>query len=87
MHYPDMLHRCEGGPLVLKMREAMAGRSIGEAEVLAWSSSICRLLMPPQDLKPSPGPARGDTVQIAVLLEHEQRQTEKIEILILQDIG
>ncbi|KAG2783658.1 hypothetical protein Pcac1_g6850 [Phytophthora cactorum] len=65
----------------------MAGRSIGEAEVLAWSSSIRRLFMPPQELKPLPSPARGDTDQIAVLLEHEQRQTEKIEVLILQDIG
>ncbi|KAG2795775.1 hypothetical protein PC129_g4728 [Phytophthora cactorum] len=62
----------------------MAERSIGEAEVLAWSSTIRRVFMPPQELKPLHSPARGDTDQIAVLLEHVQRQTEKIEILILQ---
>ncbi|KAG2782272.1 hypothetical protein PC129_g23650 [Phytophthora cactorum] len=78
MHYPDMLRLCEGGPLVLKMREAMVERSIGEAEVLAWSSSIRRVFMPPQELKPLPSPARGDTDQIAVLLEHVQRQTERL---------
>ncbi|KAG3250491.1 hypothetical protein PI124_g4901 [Phytophthora idaei] len=85
MHYPDMLRLCEGGPLVLKMREAMAERSIGEAEVLAWSSSIRRVFMPPQELESLPSPARGDTDQITVLLEHVQRQTEKIEVLILQN--
>ncbi|KAG3008015.1 hypothetical protein PC120_g16500 [Phytophthora cactorum] len=87
MHYLDMLRLCEGGPLVLKMREAMAGRSIDEAEVLAWSSSIRRVFMPPQELKPLPSSDRGDTDQIAVLLEHVQRQTEKIEVLILQTNG
>ncbi|KAG3126543.1 hypothetical protein PI124_g23342 [Phytophthora idaei] len=85
MHYSDMLRLCEGGQLILKMREAIAGRSISEAEVLAWSSSIRRVFMPPQELKPLASPARGDPGQIAVLLEHVQRQTEKIEVLILQN--
>ncbi|KUG01946.1 hypothetical protein AM587_10000499 [Phytophthora nicotianae] len=81
MHYPDMLRLCEAAPLVLKMREAMAARTIGEAEVLAWSSSIRRVFMPPTELKPSP----SDTDQISTLLQHVQHQTEKIEVLILQN--
>ncbi|KUF91438.1 Glutathione S-transferase T2 [Phytophthora nicotianae] len=59
----------------------MAARTIGEAEVLAWSSSIRRVFMPPTELKPSP----SDTDQISTLLQHVQHQTEKIEVLILQN--
>ncbi|KAG3067247.1 hypothetical protein PI125_g23681 [Phytophthora idaei] len=60
MHYLDMLCPCEGGALVVKMRKAMAGRSIGEAEGLAWSSSIRLVFMPPQELKPLSSLYRSD---------------------------
>ncbi|KAG3109093.1 hypothetical protein PI124_g8770 [Phytophthora idaei] len=42
LHYPDMLRFCDSSPFVVKMREPMAARSIGESEVLAWSSTIRR---------------------------------------------
>ncbi|KAG3042710.1 hypothetical protein PC128_g25996 [Phytophthora cactorum] len=44
--YPDMLRFCASSPFVVKTREDMVARSIGQSEVLAWSSTIRREFFP-----------------------------------------
>jgi len=53
MHYPDLLLLTKTSALVSRMREAMAARAIGEAEVLAWSAVI-RLAFDPPPEKTTP---------------------------------
>ncbi|KAE9355630.1 hypothetical protein PR003_g2747 [Phytophthora rubi] len=50
MYYPDLLLLAESCTLVGRMREVIAARTIGEAEVLAWSATIPRVFIPLQVL-------------------------------------
>ncbi|KAG3059777.1 hypothetical protein PI125_g24992 [Phytophthora idaei] len=80
--YPGMLRFCDSSPFVVKMREAMVARSIGESEVLAWSSTIRREFIPAS--QPSTSPS-DDSDRLGVVLKLVQRQTEQISVLILQN--
>ncbi|OWZ08926.1 hypothetical protein PHMEG_00018453 [Phytophthora megakarya] len=42
IHYPDVLLLADDSAFVSRMRKAMAARSIGESEVLAWNEVIRR---------------------------------------------
>lgn len=81
MHYPDMLLLSREGALVARIRAAMSARAIGEAEVLAWSSTIRRAFMPPSAItKPSVSDSHS-----AEVLSLMKRQSEQISVLILQN--
>ncbi|KAG3223227.1 hypothetical protein PC129_g6082 [Phytophthora cactorum] len=82
LHYPDMLHFCDSSPFVVKIREAMVVQSIGESEVLAWSSTIRREFIPAS--QPSTSPS-DDSDRLGIVLKLVQRQTEQISVLILQN--
>ncbi|KAG4042477.1 hypothetical protein PC123_g22028 [Phytophthora cactorum] len=82
LHYPDMLRFCDSSPFVVKIREAMVVQSIGESEVLAWSSTIRREFIPAS--QPSTSPS-DDSDRLGIVLKLVQRQTEQISVLILQN--
>ncbi|KAE8971643.1 hypothetical protein PR003_g27281 [Phytophthora rubi] len=80
MHYPDLLLLAETSALVTRMRETMAARAIGEAEVLAWSAAI-RIAFDPPEKTPPP----EETSEIAAVLDVVKRQSKQIEVQILQN--
>ncbi|KAG3187663.1 hypothetical protein PC128_g12533 [Phytophthora cactorum] len=82
LHYPDMLRFCDSSPFVVKIREAKVVQSIGESEVLAWSSTIRREFIPAS--QPSTSPS-DDSDRLGIVLKLVQRQTEQISVLILQN--
>ncbi|GMF26388.1 unnamed protein product [Phytophthora fragariaefolia] len=81
MHYPDILLFAESCTLVGRIREIMAARSIGEAEVRAWSATIRRAFIPPPEAS-SPSDCSCDASGVLQLIK---RQSEQIEVLILQN--
>ncbi|KAJ8524136.1 hypothetical protein ON010_g16982 [Phytophthora cinnamomi] len=81
MHYPDMLLLASQSTFVTRMREAMAARAIGETEVLTWSEAIRRAFTPlPANVEP-----RDNDAQSAAVVELLKRQSEQIDLLILQN--
>ncbi|GMF58897.1 unnamed protein product [Phytophthora fragariaefolia] len=81
MHYPDILLLAESCTLVSRMREIMAARSIGEAEVLAWSATIRRTFIPP----PEASSPRDCSCHASAVLQLIKRQSDQIEVLTLQN--
>ncbi|GMF45424.1 unnamed protein product [Phytophthora fragariaefolia] len=81
MHNLDILLLAESCTLVGRMHEIMAARSIGKAEVLAWSATIRRTFIPPPEAS-SPSDCSCDASAVQQLIK---RQSEQIEVLILQN--
>ncbi|KAG4054988.1 hypothetical protein PC123_g9909 [Phytophthora cactorum] len=77
-----MLRFCGSSPFVVKMREAMAARSIGESDVLAWSSTIRREFIPASMSSTSPS---NDSGRLGLVLKLVQHRIEQISALILQN--
>ncbi|GMF47024.1 unnamed protein product [Phytophthora fragariaefolia] len=77
----DRVNKAFGCTLVGRMREIIAALSIGEAEVLAWSATIRRAFIPlPEASSPS-----GCSCDASAVLQLIKRQSEPIEVLILQN--
>ncbi|EGZ22666.1 hypothetical protein PHYSODRAFT_330408 [Phytophthora sojae] len=82
MHYPDMLVLCPSRPLITKIRELLAQRAIGESELLAWSVTINQAFVAPPASEAS---ASAGEEQSPALIDLIKRQSEQIDVLILQN--
>ncbi|KAK1945118.1 hypothetical protein P3T76_003651 [Phytophthora citrophthora] len=81
MHYPDAVLLDDCSDLVCRMRGVIAEQSIGEAEVLTWSATIRRAF----DLPPEMPSSRKVNCETSAVLELVKRQSEQIDVLILQN--